>query len=428
MKEVFSAVWAWLRTAYGVMTVVLSMYVVKTIAKIVIGLAICSSMITGDGIHNVSDIVTAVFVIITVWISRLPEDAEYPFGRRSIESVLSVLVGVVLGAAAFGVFIEALVGLLSQVPAWDAKLRAAMGGLPGFMQLPVHHPLTLTPTLLPWVIGITGVSAVLSFLVSRYQISVGRSTGQESIVADGKETKSDGILEAGTLLGIVLVRLTDRPWIEQICSLGVVFLMGQTAYEIVSRGWGGLMQRSIGLEHDCRLKEICLETPGVSGVAELKTFRVGSMAIVNIKLFSALTTEGCRSLKHGLVAKLVEYLKSQDFNEAKFHVRFDPPEVDSRPTAYTLRAMTDGRFQITSRWKMSHVALVSSECGIQRVRIVQCRAFDLLSFLRDRNVCELVFDAESDAAFMVELVHSGMRGTRALTTALEDYDIFVPCR
>jgi len=163
---------------YAVMGIVIAMYIVKATLKITIGTDINSPMIAGDGFHNVADIAEALAIIAVIFVAKLPTGNEYPLGRKNIEFFSSLAIGVGLLSLSVKFALASIVGLLSYFPALDTMART-------LLTLPVHEPLLMDWQTFPWVVGITAGSAILSLLVSRYQMFVGKAAGHASLVADG---------------------------------------------------------------------------------------------------------------------------------------------------------------------------------------------------------------------------------------------------
>ena len=320
------------RSPYRVMAVVLAMYVVKTAVKLSIGRALRSPMITSDGAHNAADIFEALLVIVAVFVARMPPNERYPFGRKNIESIARTLIGAGLFLTALHFAAVSLAGLLSYLPSFDARVRT-------ILPLPAHEPLRMDPALLPWVLGVTIGSIALSFAVGRYEVQTGKASGHASMEADGQETLGDGKIEAVILLGVVLEHVFHAAWLEYPFGLGVAFIVGRTGVDLFMDGWHALLQHSIGKEHEDEIRRACRATYGVREVEEVKTFRVGSQIVCNIKICTAFDASH-RDLKHALKVRVSACLKelSEDLG---LYFRFSRPDAAIRRVAYA--AVSDGK-------------------------------------------------------------------------------------
>lgn len=341
MKKLFSS-------PYTVMVIVLVMYVIKVIAKIGVGDYVNSPMISGDGYHNIADIFEALLVLGAIYFARLPANDKYPFGRRGIESFLSCVIGVVLCALALKFAIEAVLGLVAWVPSWS---EAVNGANPFY-----RGPVIMGAQYAPWVIGVTAGSAALSFIVSRYQIRIGKSEKHESLVADGEETKSDALIEATVLTGVLAEYFFGEPNIEYIFTAFVAWKIRGTGMEILRRGLEGIMQKSIGKEHEEVITEIVDVMAGVK-THDLKTFRIGPTAVVLMKVKTRSLVQTHELLKQAIVEKVREYLQEHDFGDAEIFIRFGPPK----------RKQFRIGLPITHRFGHARIAKTLSEADVLRI-------------------------------------------------------------
>jgi cation diffusion facilitator family transporter len=325
----------WL-SPYLVMGSVLAMYVLKVGLKLWIGGRINSPTITGDGSHNVADIFEAFAVLVVVIVASWPADERYPFGRKNVESIARVVIGAGLLITALHFAATSIMGLVAYAPGTDRAIRAFVP-----FGLPRPTPLHMGPDVLWWVIAVTFGSAVLSFCVSWYEIHAGKVNGHASMVADGQETRSDGMIEASIFVGICMEYAFDAAWIEYPLGLGVAFLVGRTGRELLSGGLDGLLQRSLGPKVEKAIREVCLSNHGVREVEQVKTFRVGSAAVCILKILTDAPAAAHDDVKKALKKRLAARLAELEIGEVEYHLRFSRlPPADVR-VAYA--AVTDGQ-------------------------------------------------------------------------------------
>lgn len=371
---------------YTVMIIVVIMYVVKVVCKLSIGLHINSPMITGDGFHNISDIVQALFVIVAVAVSRMPPSEKYPFGRKNIESIFSVIVGVSLCVMALKIGWESI-KILSQY----------IGVLLGMVH-PFESPLKMGNQYVTWVVAITLGSTLLSVIVGRFQIQAGKAAGHEALMSDGKETLSDGRIEAATFIGIVGEYLFHAPWIEYPFAIVVAGLMIHTGIEISLYGYRALLQRTIGRTHDQAMKAIIVAMPGVADVADLKSFRVGPKAIVIAKVLTHADAHASRLLKRGIATHVTTYLHEQEFTEAELFIRFDRPDPKRERRAVAVRSDANQRCVATSLEDATHIIVCDMEFDcVSRATVHEINTLEvsILEFLYTKKVVSLLLFARS---------------------------------
>lgn len=307
-------------SSYFVVATLIAMYAVKVAVKIAVGGYVHSPAITGDGYHNVSDIIEAFALLFVIVIADV-ERPGYPFGLKKAESLFALGTGIGLSLMAFKVAGGALAGLIAPWPAADGAVRAVL-------PLPAFEPLRFERSCLPLVLGVTVGSAILSWFVGRWQIRHGRASGHEAMVADGEETLSDGRLEISIAVGIGAEYLFNAPWIEYPLALVVAGLVMKTAWEIGSRGVRSLLLKSIGADVEAELVAMMRRLPGILDVQKMRTFFSGPTAVVIVKVISRGQLNAQRDLKKGIESVTVPVFRAHGIGDSKFYIRFAMPPED----------------------------------------------------------------------------------------------------
>lgn len=371
-----------------VMSLVAAMYVLKAFCKITIGKLINSPMIAGDGFHNIADLFEAAAVITVILVARRPSSENYPFGRKNIEFFASLAIGASLLFMSFRFALDSVVGSLAFFPELDQAVR-------GFVSLPAYEPLIMNVSTLPWVLAVTAGSVVLSLVVSRYQIFVGKLSGHASLIADGEETASDGRIEAVTLIGVIAEYVFHSPWLEYPLGFVVAFLIGRTGFELFRGACRVLLQHSLGAEREGRIREICLSCPGVIAVANLKTFQVGHTAVCMVMLETQRGFAAVEQIKYGIEYLLKAYLLESDFKDCELSVKFRLPEPGRHREAYAVCKVGGKNFVALTLEQATHIWV----CDVERGAIVrsteEALPGDPVAFLARKRVLKLhVFDAD----------------------------------
>lgn len=320
---------AFLTNPFGVMSLVVLMYLVKAVLKITVGHQINSPMIEGDGYHNLADILEALAVIVVIWVAKRPASSDYPFGKKNVEFFTSLAIGGALLVMAVQFALKSAVGLLALAPSFDQAVRAVL-------PLPVHEPLVMSTSTLPWVLALTIGSVILSLVVSRYQIAMGKRGGHASMIADGQETASDGRIEIITLIGVVGEYAFNAPWLEYPLGLVVALAIAHTGYELFQDGLRVLLQHSIGQEHEEEITKRCLAVAGVNKVESLKTFQIGSTAVCILTVTTEHRTGTISHLKYGIEYHIKQYLLDSGFSDCELNVKFEKPEPARHRIAYAV--------------------------------------------------------------------------------------------
>jgi cation diffusion facilitator family transporter len=167
------------------------------------GIASGSVAILADAWHTLSDSVTSIIVILSVWIASRPADKQHPFGHGRVEILATTIIGVILALIAIEFFIESVQRLIEREPA-DYGLVA---------------------------IVITALSVLVKEGLARYTIIMGKRTGSRSLTADAWHHRSDAISSLVILAGIFLNRYFW--WMDGVLGILVTLLILYAAYDIL---------------------------------------------------------------------------------------------------------------------------------------------------------------------------------------------------
>jgi cation diffusion facilitator family transporter len=317
--------------AIRVMIAVSVMYLVKILAKLWVGYAIGSPLLIGDGYHNASDLLEAMVVIIAVFLGSRPENAKYPFGLHNVECLAALSTGVGLSYLALKYASQSAVALASEagfggsLPAWIIAYRPA--------------PPEVDARWLWVAVSIAAGSVLLSMVVGSWQIRVGKSTGHEAVVADGKETHSDGLIELAVTIGMVSRFFAGYAWFEHVLMMFVAAKMIHTGFGLAGDALMSLLQRSLDAELKSGLLKEVMALPGIIEVEDLRTFSSGNgRAVVMLKAVTRLRdADTQRYLKKEAKRRIDEFLRSKEMEVKYVSVRFGPPPKNCRQQAFVLK-------------------------------------------------------------------------------------------
>src|SRR5438105_4758539 len=82
------------------------------IFKVIIGKIGFSQALIADGIHSFSDLISDILVFIAARASIQHPDKEHPYGHQRIETIGTIVIGLILFAIAAVLFDEAILRLI----------------------------------------------------------------------------------------------------------------------------------------------------------------------------------------------------------------------------------------------------------------------------------------------------------------------------
>jgi cation diffusion facilitator family transporter len=172
-------------TAHGVRATWISLGVLGATSLVQLAiLALTGSVaLLADTIHNATDALTAVPLLLAFRLGRQPPSPRYPYGLHRAEDLAGVAIVLMILASA----------LFAGVEAFDRLVHPA-------------EPERLGLVLAAGIAGFVGNEAV-----ALYRVRVGRRIGSAALVADGHHARADGF----TSLGVVISALAAFAGIER---------------------------------------------------------------------------------------------------------------------------------------------------------------------------------------------------------------------
>lgn len=233
--------------------------------QIVVGVFAHSQALIADGIHSLSDLVSDFVVLFANYHSQKDADEDHPYGHHRFETAASLVVGGLLIAVAVGMF-------------WSAfeKLKDPDS-------IPDVHSSALMIALL---------ALVFKELLFRYMLKVAKQVKSSMLVANAWHARSDAASSLVVSVGIV-GNLMGYPILDPIAALIVGLMIGKMGWEFGSDAFHDLMDRSANEQEVKSITSTLLATPGVLGVHDVKTRKMGDMILVDahLEVDATLTVE-----------------------------------------------------------------------------------------------------------------------------------------
>ncbi|MFA7624221.1 MAG: cation diffusion facilitator family transporter [Pusillimonas sp.] len=230
--------------------------IILTVAQAVIGIFAHSQALVADAIHSFSDLLSDFVVLVANKHSQKAPDADHQYGHLRFETAASMVLGVLLLAVGAGML-------------WSAfnKLQTpeAIGQ--------VHYAALLAAVL---------TLACKEFLF-RYLLRVGERVRSSMLIANAWHARSDAASSLVVLVGIG-ANLLGLPIADPLAALIVGLMVGRMGWQFFYNAFNDLMDRSVDDETEQRIRDHLLATPGVYGLHDLKTRKMGDMIWVEVDL------------------------------------------------------------------------------------------------------------------------------------------------
>ncbi|HZF78393.1 MAG TPA: cation diffusion facilitator family transporter [Rubrivivax sp.] len=226
---------------------------VLTCLQIAVGIYAKSQALVADGIHTLADLVADFVVLFAGHHGKKAADADHPYGHQRFETAASLVLGALLMAVGVGMLWSA-VGKL-EAPAAVEKVHIA-------------------------ALYVAGATLVAKELLFRYMLRVARRVKSTMLLSNAWHARSDAASSLVVGVGI-LGNLAGYPILDPIAALIVGFMVARMGWGFGWDALNDLMDRAVD-EHEIEaIRRTLAETPGVRGVHDVNTRKMGDMIVVD---------------------------------------------------------------------------------------------------------------------------------------------------
>ncbi|MGC5325831.1 cation diffusion facilitator family transporter [Brevibacillus sp. SYSU BS000544] len=216
-------------------------YVLLSIIKIGTGLYTSSQALMADGWNNTSDVFSSLAILTGLIISKKPADHDHRYGHYRAQTAAALIAALLMAIVGINVFRETILSFMEQdsIQAVD-----------------------------PIAMYVAGSSAVLMYFVYLYNLSLARKTKNLAVLAAAYDNRSDAMVSAGALIGILLTQF-GLGWADPIVALVVGGMILKTAWDV---GYEAIHSLMDGFDVQ-KLEEIEQRINRVEGIREVLEIR-----------------------------------------------------------------------------------------------------------------------------------------------------------
>jgi cation diffusion facilitator family transporter len=278
--------------------------VILSATQITVGIFAKSQALIADGVHSLSDLISDFVVLFASHHSQKDADHDHPYGHQRFETAASMVVG--------GLLLVVALGML-----WTA-----------FEKLKDPHMIAEVHSSALWVAAIALVAKETLF---RYMLRIAKAVKSRMLVANAWHARSDAASSLVVAVGII-GNLLGYPILDPIAALIVGLMVGKMGWDFGSDAFHDLMDRSANDKEVQAITETLLQTPGVLGVHDVRTRKMGDMILVDahIEVNAFLTVETGHDI--GLAARQA-VMQRHRVLDLLTHIDPVPSRTDLKATA-----------------------------------------------------------------------------------------------
>lgn len=274
-----------------------SVNVTLSILQIITGWLSQSQGLIADGIHTLSDLISDFVVLIANRKSHRSADKDHPFGHARYQNAASLALGIILMLVGGGMLYSAITKMMN------------------ISIITTVHPAAL------WVAMLVLVTKETLF---RYIRHIARKINSSMLEANAWHARSDAASSLIIAIGII-GNLSGFPIFDPLAAMLIGLLILRIGSSISWSALNILMDKAMPEDQIEVIRQTILKTPGVLGIHDLRTRRMGDSAFVDVHIEVApriSMTEG-----HYIAVEAQRHVKEQH-NILDVLVHIDPPNED----------------------------------------------------------------------------------------------------
>lgn len=230
-----------------------SVNVVLTLLQIVVGILGKSQALLADGLHSLSDLLSDFIVLFANRQSSRKADATHPYGHARIETAATLILGTMLMG-------------LAALLLWGAGLRLLSGE-----SFPTVHYSTLI---------VAAATLVFKEGLYRYLMRVARRVNSQMLIANAWHSRSDAWSSLVVLVGVG-GNLAGFKMLDVVAAIIVALMIGRMGWRLAREALSQLVDKALDDAEVEEIRAALLATPGVRGLHELRTRKMGDRALVD---------------------------------------------------------------------------------------------------------------------------------------------------
>lgn len=235
----------------------ISSAVLLAIVKIVFAFTSGSMAVLASAVDSLLDIVMSGVNFVAIRHAEQPADECHPFGHGKFETLATLFQSLIILATGGWIVFEA----------GDRLYR-------GQTSLNVDQGL-----------GILAFGALAAWGISSYLSQAAKRTDSSALAADALHFRMDIFSNLGLLVGMLVIRLFDLPWLDPTLSILVAAYILSEAFKLVRHALRDMLDHELPVEIKEKVEEIIQEQKVLhAGYHNLRTRRAGSRKIMDFHL------------------------------------------------------------------------------------------------------------------------------------------------
>lgn len=227
-----------------------------TIAQLLGGLWAHSQALIADAIHTLSDLIGDIVVLFASHHAAKDADEDHPYGHGRIETVATVILGLLLGVVSAFIFYSAVERLLG------------------------HTPLVMPS---PIAMGFAALAIIGKEALYQYTVYVAKRIQSPMLKASAWHHRSDAISSILVLIAIGGAQL-GYPWLDAVAAIMVALMIFYMAVQLILESTNELIDAGLAPDQLQNIRDYINSLSGVENLHFLRTRRMGGQVLADVHL------------------------------------------------------------------------------------------------------------------------------------------------
>ena len=229
-----------------------------TIAKFIVGYLAKSQACIADAVHSFSDFFTDIAVLVGIRFWTAPADSDHPHGHQRIEALITMFIGILLGASAVSMIVKA-------VKTIGEQQDAASSAWP--------------------LLGVALASILCKEILYQCTVMVGHACGSSAVIANAWHHRSDAISSIPVAVVAVAARIwPEITYLDHIAAVIVACLLLRAAWKIAWPCIKELSDQGVSMRELEAIRKIASGISGVKEVHKLRSRRFGNGILLDMHI------------------------------------------------------------------------------------------------------------------------------------------------
>lgn len=268
-----------------------------SVAQIFGGFITQSQALIADGFHTLSDLASDFVVLFASHLAHKEADDNHPYGHGRIETLATVILGLMLAGVAVGIFMQA----------WNRM----------FSGQPLPVPQTIA-------IVFAALAIISKEALYHYTMRTAKRVHSPMLRANAWHHRSDAISSIVVLIGIGGAQF-GFPWLDPLAAMVVAVMILYMAGQLILESTSELVDTGLATEEVQEIHDFISGIEGVENIHLLRTRRMGGRVLADVHL----QVNGRISVSEGhFISDQVMYRLHQRFPDMRDIIIHIDPEND----------------------------------------------------------------------------------------------------